>query len=135
MYTEMEWIKNDSAKDDSAPVEAKGAQALRMNGSEWQESVAKLAARFGSTKPGRARPQLLAVARRAATRETPRHSEAATANQPDTDAIAQIKTGILSPLQEDDAHYYAVAVMKKGEKPVEAGHSCVAERTIAIVGD
>ena len=28
--------------------------------------------------------------------------------------MAQIKAGILSPLQEDDAHYYAVAVMKKG---------------------
>ena len=36
-------------------------------------------------------------------------------DQPDTDAWAQIKTGILSPLQEDDAHYYAVAVMKKGK--------------------
>src|SRR5438034_7952340 len=31
------------------------------------------------------------------------------------DASAQIKTGVLSPLQEDDAHYYAVAVMKKGK--------------------
>src|SRR5262249_41121705 len=29
-------------------------------------------------------------------------------------ALAQIKTGVLSPLQEDDAHYYAVAVVKKG---------------------
>ena len=32
-----------------------------------------------------------------------------------TDAIAQIKAGVLSPLREDDGHYYAVAVMKKGE--------------------
>src|SRR6266404_5226508 len=31
------------------------------------------------------------------------------------DAWAQIKTGVLSPLQEDDGHYYAVAVMKKGK--------------------
>ena len=63
MYTEIEWIKTDSAKDDSAPADAKSAQALKMNGSEWQESVEKLAAQFGSTKPGRARPRLLAVAR------------------------------------------------------------------------
>ena len=28
---------------------------------------------------------------------------------------AQIKTGVLSPLQEDEGHYYAVAVMKKGK--------------------
>ena len=58
MYTEMEWIKTDSANDDSAPADAKSAQALKMNGSEWQDSVAKLAAQFGSTKPGRARPAL-----------------------------------------------------------------------------
>src|SRR5204862_1947714 len=30
-------------------------------------------------------------------------------------SLAQIKTGILSPLQEDNGHYYAVAVMKKGK--------------------
>src|SRR5205085_7137474 len=30
-------------------------------------------------------------------------------------SISQIKTGVLSPLQEDDAHYYAVAVMNKGK--------------------
>jgi hypothetical protein len=31
------------------------------------------------------------------------------------DAWGQIKTGVLSPLQEDERHYYAVAVMKKGK--------------------
>src|SRR4029453_17535597 len=30
-------------------------------------------------------------------------------------ALAQIKTGVLSPLQEDDAHYSPVAVTKKGK--------------------
>ncbi len=30
-------------------------------------------------------------------------------------SVAQIKTGGLSPLQEDDAHYYALAVMNKGK--------------------
>ena len=58
MYTEIEWIKSDAVDTDSAPADAKGAQALKMNGSEWQESVAKLAAQLGSTKPGRARPEL-----------------------------------------------------------------------------
>ena len=110
IYTEMEWIKTDSGNDGSAPADTKSGQALKMNGSEWQDSVAKLAAQFGSTKPGRARPpgapQLGAM---------PRYSDKATANQPDTNAIAQIETGILSPLQEDDAHYYVIAVMKKGK--------------------
>ena len=83
MYTEMEWIKTDSANDGSAPADAKSAQALKMNGSEWQESVAKLAAQFGSTKPGKARPQLARRGEGALQPGgTPRHSEAATANSP-----------------------------------------------------
>ena len=39
MYTEMEWIKSDSAKTGSAPADAKSVEAVKMNGSEWQESV------------------------------------------------------------------------------------------------
>ena len=159
MYTEMEWMKTDSANDDSAPADAKSPQALKMNGSEWQESVAKLAAQFGNTKPGRARPELVLSEVEGGAPGAPRQSEAATeaeivgrlcqtpvalarrftetpykiriasyesGNQTGSDltiprqseadkAIAQIKTGILSPLQEDDGHYYAVAVMKKGK--------------------
>jgi N-acetylneuraminic acid mutarotase len=83
MYTEMEWIKSDSAKDDSASADTKSAQAVKMNGSEWQESVERLAKDFGNAKT--------------------------------KDAWRQIKTGVLSPLQEDEGHYYAVAVMKKGK--------------------
>jgi N-acetylneuraminic acid mutarotase len=104
MYTEMEWIKSDCADTDSAPglvatplrgvgrnvpqargySEPPGApNAIRMNGSEWQESVEKLAQELGNAKEG--------------------------------DAWGQIKTGLLSPLQEDDGHYYAMAVMKKGK--------------------
>src|ERR1700747_44532 len=45
--TEIEGIKSDSAKDGSAPADDKNAQAVKMNGSEWQESVAKLSAMFG----------------------------------------------------------------------------------------
>jgi hypothetical protein len=119
----MYWIKSDSAKDGAAPADTKNVQAVKMNGSEWQESIDKLAGDFGSTKAGRARPPGAPGRGR-----TPRHSEVATKNvvatalrrrvggdQPDTDARAQIKTGLLSPLQEDDAHYYAVAVMKKSK--------------------
>jgi hypothetical protein len=83
MCTEMEWIKSDPAKDGSASTDTKNGEAVKMNGSEWQESVEKLAGEFGNTK----------------TR----------------DAWAQIRTGVLSPLQEDEAYYYAVAVTKKGK--------------------
>src|SRR5262249_37806671 len=117
-YTEIEWIRSDAAEDNPAPADATSVQGVKMNGSEWQESVAKLAARFGSIKSASARPDpaLSKIEVGALQRGgTPRHSGAATANQPDTDAITQIKTGTLSQLQEDDASYYAVAVMKKGK--------------------
>ena len=78
VYTEMEWTKSDS-KDGSVPADTK---RVKMNDSEWQESIEKLAQDFGNTKAA--------------------------------DAWAQIKRGVLSPLQEDEGHYYAVAVMEKG---------------------
>jgi hypothetical protein len=140
-YTEMEWIKSDSADPVAAgvppaqptrlppqkPADAKSAQGVKMSSSEWQESVEKLANDFGSTKVGRARPPGAPGGR-----GTPRHSEAATAqsvvatalrrradrepgDQAGSDPLAQIKAGVLSPLQEDEGHYYAVAVTKKGK--------------------
>ena len=45
MYTEMEWIKSDAAETDSAPADTKNVEAVKMNGSEWQESVAKARSR------------------------------------------------------------------------------------------
>ena len=38
-YSEIELIKSDAADTDSAQAEAKNAQAVKMNGSEWKESV------------------------------------------------------------------------------------------------
>jgi hypothetical protein len=101
-FTEMEWIKSDAAKDDSAPADAKSAQAVKMNSSEWQESVAKLAAQFHSQDTAGQAPRLP-------------NGSAAGAAALQKSSIAQIKIGVLSPLQEDDGHYYAVAVMKKGK--------------------
>ena len=103
MYTEMEWLKNDSAENGSGPADTKDINAVKMNGNEWQESVGKLAAQFDSQDiVGQAsRSSNGGLAIRAAALQKP--------------PIEQIKTGILSPLQEDDAHYYAVAVVKKGK--------------------
>src|SRR6516225_6599713 len=47
LYTDMEWIKSEDAKDGSAPADAKSVEALKMTSSEWNESVGKLAAMFG----------------------------------------------------------------------------------------
>src|SRR6266436_7463666 len=45
-YTEMEWIKSDSAETDSVSADTKSVQAVKMNGAEWEESVEKLAKEF-----------------------------------------------------------------------------------------
>src|SRR5205809_1959614 len=116
-YTEMEWIKSDSADPVAAgvpparptrlppqkPADTKNTQALKMSSSEWQESVAKLAAQFDSQEFVGQAPRL------------PNGRSAAGAAALQKPSIAQIKTGVLSPLQEDDRHYYAVAVMSKGK--------------------
>src|SRR5437870_3648559 len=116
-YTEMEWIKSDDAHPVAAgvppaqptqlppqkPADTKNTQALKMSSSEWQERVAKLAAQFDSQEIVGQAPRL------------PNGRSAAGAAALQKPSIAQIKTGVLSPLQEDDAHYYAVAIMKKGK--------------------
>ena len=99
-YTEMEWIKSDSAKDGSAPVDAKNIQAVKMNGSEWQEGVERLAAIFDNSHP--------------VTAGVP-PAQLETGLPQQKPPLTQIKTGVLSPLQEDKDHYYAVAVMTKGK--------------------
>src|SRR5437870_6688261 len=50
MYTEMEWIKSDSAENGSTPADTKNIEAVKMNGSEWQERIEKLIAEFDSRK-------------------------------------------------------------------------------------
>src|SRR5437773_8764025 len=118
MYTEMEWIKSDSADPVEAavsaaqptrlpsqkPADTKNANAVKMNSNEWQERVAKLAAQFDSQEVVGQAPRL------------PDGRSAAGAAALQKPSISQIKTGVLSPLQEDDAYYYAVAVMKKGKE-------------------
>src|SRR5262249_49323509 len=109
-YTETEWIKSDAPEADSAPADAKSAHAVRMNTNKWQKSVARLAAQFGGI------PQ-----RKAAALGVQRYSAALggvdisvdlkDASQPHGD----IPVGKLSPIQENDSHYYTMAVIEKGK--------------------
>jgi N-acetylneuraminic acid mutarotase len=126
LYTEMEWIKSGSADLVAAepalsasrtgvppaqptrlppqkPANTQNVQAVKMDSSKWQESVTKLAAQFDSQAIVGQAPRL------------PNGQSAAGAAALQKPPIAHIKTGVSSPLQEDDAHYYAVAVMKKGK--------------------
>src|SRR5205823_4541257 len=98
MYTETEWIKSDSAQADT-----KSAEAVRMNSDEWQKNVEKLGKDFGA----RSRQRGIAAFESA---DMSAHSKNVAADQYET-----LPVGKLSPLQEDDAHYYAVAVTKKGK--------------------
>lgn len=103
VYTEMEWIKKNSTEEDSAPGETPNAVAAKMNNGEWEQSVARLAAQFGSE-------EIVGQALR-----LPNGGLAAGAAALQKPPIAQIKTGSLSSLQEDDARYYATAILNKGK--------------------
>jgi hypothetical protein len=97
-YSEIELVRSDSAQEE----ENRGAKTgLKMNSREWDENVQKLAAMFGDANNGNAGPQPVRPSRRGD------HRGAA--------PITRIKTGILSPLQEDEARYYATAVVKKAK--------------------
>src|SRR5436309_2162842 len=131
MYTEMEWIKSDSAETGSVAAEpalsasrtgvppapdTKDVQAVKMNGSEWQETVQKLVATFN--KPDAATPKAFGVGVRSRKRgiaafesaDMSAHSKNAAAGEYETLAVGKV-----SPLREDEGHYYAVAVMNKGK--------------------
>jgi N-acetylneuraminic acid mutarotase len=131
MYTEMEWIKSGSADPLEAgvppaqptrpppqkPADTKSVQPVKMNGAEWDESVAKLAAQFDSQEiVGQAHrlPNEGLASGAAALQQPPAQPRKLSGLLPQK-LIAQIKTGVLSPLQEDEGHYYAVAVMNKGK--------------------
>src|SRR5205823_11354416 len=133
-YGEIEWAKSDDEsgivgqsrklsglpKDGLAPASQPNTQSageaalqrlqeeknvLKLTGSEWAENVQKLGVMFATAKTARARPQ------------PARHGEGAPSPQKDNetlDAWGQIKTGVLSALQEDNDHYYATAVITKG---------------------
>src|SRR6266481_90515 len=121
MYTEMEWIKSDSANDGSAPAGEKSVEAVKMNDSEWQERIEKLTAEFDSRKIVGQAPRLpnRGLAAGAAALQLRNSSRAGQADAHTgtarPDPSAQIKTGVLSPLREDEGHYYAVAVTNKGK--------------------
>jgi hypothetical protein len=83
-YSEIELIKSDSAQDEDKSGAENG---LKLNSHEWDQNVQKLAAIFGGAK-----------------NSSVRHAGLPT---------AQIKTGVLSSLQEDDERYYATAILAK----------------------
>src|SRR6266700_1815929 len=129
MYTEMEWIKSDSTPDqnkggsaspeDDAKANCKRRDAedgITLNSREWDETVQKLVATFN--KPDAATPKAFGVGVRSRKRgiapfesaDMSAHSKNAAADEYEALAVGKV-----SPLQEDEGHYYAVAVTNKGK--------------------
>src|SRR6266478_1682214 len=113
MYTEMEWVRSENL--DLAPSDAPGVVATSLfsmaNPSRGGRGVGQDVPQARGYSEG---PNAIRMNRNEWDQSMGklakdfRHTKAC-------DAWAQIKTGVLSPLQEDDGHYYAVAVMKKGK--------------------
>jgi len=88
-YSEIELLESDGTQDENNPAHK---HAVELNASEWNETVQKLAAIFDRT------------------------AVAAGVLPVKSAPITEIKTGVLSPLQEDDGRYYAMAVIEKTEE-------------------
>src|SRR4029077_19506072 len=104
-YSEIELFKSDSAQQKSN----RGAEhSVRLNSHEWDQTVQRLAAMFGNSS-------VAAGVSPAQTTRLPRQKSALPATvSPSKDAsITQIKTGVISSLQEDGSHYYATAIRSK----------------------
>ena len=117
-YTEIELAKSDSSNEEANSEPAHG---LKLNSHDWDETVQKLAALFGDEHPVVAQPALSA-SRKGMPPAQPRKLSglpsqklalAGTASPAKAAPTTQIKTGVLSPLQEDEDRYYATAVTKR----------------------
>src|SRR5437899_6290546 len=127
MYTEMEWIKSDSTPDqnkggsaspeDDAKANGQRRDAehgITLNSREWDESVQKLGATLN--KPDAAKASAFGVRSRKRgiapfeSADMSAHSKNAAADEYEALAVGKV-----SPLQEDEGHYYAVAVTNKGK--------------------
>src|SRR6266498_1517717 len=103
-YSEIELAKSDSARD----ADDRGApHSAKLNSREWDETVQNLAVIFGTAKNSTTRTEVLSSAALLG-RDTPAST-----------AITQIKTGLLSPLREDQTHYYVTAVLSKTDDRIK----------------
>ena len=133
-YSEMEWIKSDekpivgqSRKLSGLPTSESAGEApalqqqdrpntIKLDSTEWNDNVQKLAAAFGSA-------DVVATPLWGVGPGVPMHRrdvpQARGYSAVETKSIAQsyqtIPVGKLTQLQEDEDHYYATAVISKGK--------------------
>ena len=107
-YSELELVSSDSGQEEG---NRGAARSVKLNSREWDQTVQKVAAMFDNGGNDNARTGLLSRAVAAEVRATPKSSEGG--SPAEGALIGQIKTGVLSPLQEDEGRYYATAVVEK----------------------
>src|SRR6058998_3090776 len=116
MYTEMEWIKSDSA--DLVPSDAPSVVATPLRGVGRNVPPAFAALRRDKQARGYSERDGAPDGVTMTSSEWQENVQKLAKDLGDTkasDPSGQIKTGVLSPLREDEGHYYAVAVMNKGK--------------------
>jgi N-acetylneuraminic acid mutarotase len=89
-FAEIELVENDSSRED---VNRSLGHGVTLNSHEWNETMQKLAAIF-------------------------RDCAVATGLSP-YGPVTQIKTGVISSLQEDEEHFYAMAVIDKTDDHIK----------------
>ena len=95
-YSKTELIRSDAGHDENSRALGHGVQ---LNSHQWDEAMQKLTAMFGDRPFGAGAPA------------TPKPGEGWSPEK--AAPITEIKTGVISPLQEDDTRYYATAVLRK----------------------
>src|SRR5437870_6240922 len=136
-YSETEWMKSDEAQEkvahasrlragksaggrlrqatarQGAPAlqEPDAPNAIKLDSTEWQQNVDKLAGSFGV----RSRPRGIAGFESSPRRVRPVADADASAQSKNADSYKALPVGKLSSLQEDDSAYYATAVLNKAK--------------------
>ena len=97
-YSEIELIRSDGTQDEH---KSEAEHGPKLNSREWDETQQRLAALFGDHENRNLRMSRAVAAGVSPGKDAP---------------IMQIKTGLLSPLQEDETRYYGVAVISKAKE-------------------
>ena len=92
MYTEIELLQNGSSQDKSDP---ESVHSLNLNSLEWRHQIEKMGAMFDD------------------------HAVATGVSPLKGAPTTHIKTGVISPLQEDQTRYYLTAVLRKTNDKVK----------------
>jgi N-acetylneuraminic acid mutarotase len=105
-YSKIEFVKSDRPREDA---HHRSDHRVKLTSREWDETMQKLVAMLSDDHPVAA-----GVPPAQPTWLAPRKSAIFGTVLPAKDtSIAQIKTGVLSSLQEDEERFYATAVIQK----------------------